>query len=150
MALKLTFSYLKKMLPDLEVVENGLLMLKMNKFPFLPTAALGGLRLERPGLPPIPTLTANREPQPTLRRPTEEERNRIRRRNLGLPRNHLLSDDDEENKENKVPPNDEEGERKQACSAVALLLERLEAAIDLYHEEVSRDLDDFKKRLGIH
>nr|AYA94368.1 MAG: E4 protein [Human papillomavirus] len=148
---KYTFYCLKKMLPDLEIVENGLLMLKMNKFPFLPTAALGGLRLERPSLPPLPTLTASRDPLPTLRRPSEEERNRLRRKSLGLPRNHQLSDDDEENKENRVPRNDDEAvSEKQQVSAVVQLLKRLEEAIEQYHEEVYHDLNDFKRRLGIH
>ncbi|ACT76416.1 putative E4 protein [Human papillomavirus 116] len=126
-------------------------MLKMNKSPFLPTATVGGLRLG-PQLTLPPTLSLSRGPPDPPRRPTDEERHKHRRRALGLPKNHLRSDDEgDENKENKPPANEdeleEEAETKQ--TAVESLLRKLEVAIDQLHDQVYRDLNDFKRRLGI-
>nr|QAB13912.1 MAG: E4 protein [Human papillomavirus] len=127
----------------------------MNNCPFQPTARLGVLRVTSPSYPP-PSSTSNRPPPgiPRPHRPTNEERNKLRRKALGLPHGNQ-DDDDEEEKENK-PRSKEEDETeeeeehiKKEETAVHQLLTKLEAAIDQLTEQVYRDLTDFKKRLGI-
>ncbi|ATQ38659.1 E4 [Gammapapillomavirus 9] len=128
-------------------------MLKMNNCPFQPTARLGGLRVVSPSLPP-PSVTSLRQPPGTPRppRPTDEERNKHRRKVLGLPHDHLDDDDDEE-KENKPPIKEEEEEEEEDVrredSAVYLLLTKWDKAIDQLIQQICRDLKLFKQKLGI-
>ncbi|ATQ38204.1 E4 [Gammapapillomavirus sp.] len=124
----------------------------MNNCPFQPTALLGGLRVTSPSRPPY-SATSNRQPPgtPRPRRPTDEERNKHRRKVLGLPSGNQEDDDDEE-KENQPPikeDDEEDPQETQQMSAVSQLLHKLEEAIDQLNEQVSRDLKDFKSKLGI-
>nr|AYA94456.1 MAG: E4 protein [Human papillomavirus] len=124
-------------------------MCKMNNIPFHLTAQLGGLRVDSPSRPP-PSTTSNLPPPgtPRPRRFTDEERNKHRRRVLGLPFGGRLDDDDDE-KENKAPPKDDDEEEPLPQAPIAQLLEKLERAIDQLSDQVLRDLSDFKRKLGI-
>nr|AYA94079.1 MAG: E4 protein [Human papillomavirus] len=118
--------------------------------------ALQGLPLPLPGRTPTPPFpTAPKSPYPTRKAP-EESRGR---RSGPVPgRKHLQFDEDDENKENlppKEPPQQkeedlEEGEEEQQRSDLSRLLRKLALDIDLYQEQVYRDLLDLKQKLGIH
>nr|AYA94051.1 MAG: E4 protein [Human papillomavirus] len=115
----------------------------MNKYPFLLLALLGGLQLS----PRKPQGTNSPAPPGTphpIRRP-EEHRNRLRRRNLGLPTGHQSDDDNEDDEKENRPPRDNEG----LDSLVHQLLRKWGEAIDLLLEQVTADLRDFKLKLGI-
>nr|AYA93888.1 MAG: E4 protein [Human papillomavirus] len=148
-----TFYCLRKMLHDMVIPMNGLLMLKMNNCPFHLTARLGGLRVTSPQRPPL-TATLRQPPDtPRPRRPTDEERNKHRRKVLGLPSGLHPDEDDEEEKENRAPVKEEEEEevevKAEQSSSVHQLLTKLGEAIDQLTEQVYRDLKYFKQRLGI-
>nr|AYA93528.1 MAG: E4 protein [Human papillomavirus] len=148
---KCTLFYFKKKLICIVSLENGLLTLKMNNFPPLLLALLGGIY---PTSPTKPTGTdlPRRPGTPALpRRPTpspftEEERNRSRRKALALPAGHQRDDDDDEegNKENQPPDQRRENEEV----TLYQLLKKLEDIIEQFLQRVSRDLHDFRQKLG--
>nr|QAB13936.1 MAG: E4 protein [Human papillomavirus] len=150
MGIEHTFCYFTKMLLDLEILTNGLLMLAMNKFPCPPTVLLGGLRLGPPNNPP-PSASSHRVPPGTPippRRPTSEELHKNRRKALG--RGYHSDDDENEGKENKPPKKEDEEVEEPIDTPVAQLLQKLEEAIDRLCDQVFQDLKDFKQKLGIH
>ncbi|ADQ85963.1 E4, partial [Human papillomavirus 132] len=81
--------------------------------------------LERDGERPRRTPTPSRPPRPTLN----------------------FDDDEETNKENQPP--DYEEEQLGAAATLHQLLKKWGQELDQFQNTVCRDLDDFKKRLGI-
>ena len=120
----------------------------MNNIPFRLTVQLGNLRVGSPSRPPTSATSNLRPPDtPRPRHLTDEERNKHRRKVLGLP--YGQQDDDDEEKENKAPPRENDEEEIDPQAPIAQLLHKLEKAIDQLSDQVSRDLRDFKKKLGI-
>nr|AYA94316.1 MAG: E4 protein [Human papillomavirus] len=144
MVIEFTTFYLKKILVDMVIQEHGLLIIKINNFfPLLP-AQLGGLFL----VPPRNNV-GNQTPPKPKRKPEEERYNR-RRAALALPRGHQSQDDDDDEESNKenIPPNGDE-ELRETEQLISYLLVKLEKVIDQYHEQVSEELSDLKKKLKI-
>ena len=149
--LKFILCYFKKKQISIVKQDNGQLTLKMNNFPPLLVALLGGIYPPSSPTKPVGTDPPRRPPGtpvPTRRSSllTEEERNRNRRRALALPAGPQRDDDDDEegNKENLPPDHRRDNEEE----TVYQLLRKLEELIEAFLRRVSRDLQDFKQKLG--
>nr|AYA94176.1 MAG: E4 protein [Human papillomavirus] len=139
--------FLLPMLTVIVLQDNGLLNLKMKLY-LLSIAHKGRLpaSLFKDSSPPPETPGT---PHPTRKPPPDETR--IKRESLALPpRRPLIYDadeDDEHNKENLPPDDDRKGYgRKQVLQ---YLLEKLEEDLQLYQDEVLRELSVLRQKLGI-
>nr|AYA93855.1 MAG: E4 protein [Human papillomavirus] len=147
MEVKVIFYCSLRMPKDLVKLIPGLCTIKMKQFIFLLPALLGGLVLT-PRSAPTPNLrTPPGTPHPH-RRLTDEQRNKVRRAVLGLPKGTQRSDDEDEEKENQQQVQKEE-EYSLVEDLVAQLLKTWGQAIDQLQEQISQDLRGFKQRLGI-
>nr|AYA93947.1 MAG: E4 protein [Human papillomavirus] len=142
---KVILFYSLKMPADLVKQISGVCTLKMNTFIFLLIVLLGGLVVPQNHR----SLTPSRTPPGTprlSRRLTDENRYKQRRGALGLPNHSQRSDEDEEEKENQQPTNDNE---ELVEDLVSRLLRQWGQAVDQLLDQISQDLQGFKKRLGI-
>nr|AYA94570.1 MAG: E4 protein [Human papillomavirus] len=136
-------------LTDIVQLENGLLNLKMKLF-LLSLAHKGHLppslfkdTSPPPGTPPRTPLT--------VRKPPPADETRAKREALAQPphrrQNYDGDDDEDENKENH--PIDEGRKGYARRHLLQSLLERLEEDLQVYQEEVLRELNDLRQTLGI-
>ena len=115
----------------------------MNTF-ISPPVLLGGL-VSAPHQRPLRTPPGTPR---FSRRLTDEDRHKKRREALGLPSNNQRSDDDDDEKENQQQP-PLNGAEDLVEDLVSHLLRKWGAAIDQLLEQISQDLNGFKRRLGI-
>nr|AYA94242.1 MAG: E4 protein [Human papillomavirus] len=144
MVVKVTFYYFMKIPSDIVRTMSGVYIIKMNTFISLLPVLLGGL-VTAPHHRPLRTPPGT--PRLT-RRLTDEDRHKQRRAALGLPRDssNQRSDDDDDEKENQQPVN---GGEDLVEDLVSRLLTKWGEAIDQLLEQISQDLNSFKRRLGI-
>ncbi|ATQ38515.1 E4 [Gammapapillomavirus 22] len=150
---KITFCYLPLMQKHMVPVEDGLLNIKMKQFLLLPL-----LPVHNKGRSPTLLKDHQRDLSaapgtPFPFRKQQEERKLKRDDLIPPPRRHLRYDDDEDesNKENVAPPQYPYGpkdeERRKA--SLGYLLEKWAEDIIWYQEQVLKDLNDLKLKLGI-
>ncbi|ATQ38585.1 E4 [Gammapapillomavirus 24] len=119
--------------------------------------ALQSLHLQFPGKPSAPPFPSPpKTPYPPRRAPDDSKN----RRSGQAPRKHLQEDDDDDNNKENIAPKvphpplqkeeDLEDEEEDQFCHLSQLLKKLAQEIDLFQEQVSRDLGDLRKRLGIH
>nr|AGC09614.1 E4 [Human papillomavirus] len=156
-----TFYYFIKMLKNMVQVDSGLLNSKIQLFP--PLLLLAHLS-EPPATPKKPSVPSTTPGSPHRRRVPlgGDNLQGILKKSLQLPPHrrprpgeHDDDDEEEEEEENNekenqppdhpppVPNGHEEGPLTQ-------LLRKWKADIDLFRDTVYQDLEDFKRRLGIH
>ena len=153
METKVTLFSLHQSPKNMVLLENGLCIIKMKHCPLLLLVHKGrspSSLLKDPSLlPGTPFLT---------RRPTAPDDIKARREALTAnpqqpPRRRLQFDydDEETNKENQPPDVQDQGPREGERRKLLLqyLLERLEEDIQAFQDQVSHDLNDLRKRLGI-
>nr|AYA94038.1 MAG: E4 protein [Human papillomavirus] len=137
---------------NMDKPEHGQCCLKTKLL--LPPSALQALSLQNPGKTPPPFPQPPKSPYPPPRKAPDDSRGR----RLGLvPGRKLLFDEDEdENKENlppsstRPPPQkDEEEEEEDLQLDLPHLLKTLGQDINQLQENILRDLNYFRKRLGI-
>ncbi|AEM24660.1 hypothetical protein [Human papillomavirus 144] len=133
------FNCLTRMHKHMDSQDNGLLIIKIPLFLPLLLALQG-----QPPAHPRPASVGPPTPRPSRKFHPED----FKPRRLLVPR-ALLADDEENNKENLPFHQKEEEEAGLLDKALSQLLERWEEDIERLREQVSRELDDYKKKLGI-
>nr|AYA94124.1 MAG: E4 protein [Human papillomavirus] len=153
---KYTFCYFLRMLKSILVQDYGLFATKIQPFPLLLLAPPGTPAPPRKATsPPIPTPGS-----PHRRRgpPVGDDLRGILKKALQLPPPHRrpqADDDDEEeeeteeNKENTPPPPENPQDRSDN-GPLHQLLKKWGEDIDHFRHTIWTDLEDFKKKLGIH
>nr|AEX31120.1 E4 protein [Human papillomavirus] len=148
---KFTLHYLIQMIKGLEAPETGVCILKIKLLS--PLLALQIPTLLTPGrTPPPPFPVPPKTPYPP-RKAQEESKGR---RSVLAPRKHLHFDEDEE-KENQPPKDEqppqqkeeEEEEEEEELNELLRLLRQWGRDIDQFQHRICRDLQDFRRRLGI-
>ncbi|ABR20506.1 E4 protein [Human papillomavirus 88] len=142
--------YLSLSLKNMAVVDNGLCIIKILLFLPLPPALLGGPHPSPPK--PISTPQPPATPRPLPRR--EVQGSDYKRRSAQPPpRRPTIFDlqEEDEEKENEPPEQREEEQppTETLSENLSRLLRRWDQDIEHLKDLVSRDLDDFKRTLGI-
>nr|AYA94323.1 MAG: E4 protein [Human papillomavirus] len=138
---------------NMDTPEHGQFCLKITLLS--PLSALQALSLQNLGKTPPPYPQPPKSPYPPPRKAPDDSRGR--RSGLAPAKKLLFDDDDEGNKENLPPPStrpplqkeEEEEEEEDLQLNLPRLLKTLGQDIDQLQENILRDLNFFRKRLGI-
>ena len=148
-----TLCYSIQMHKNMDTPAHGQYCLKIKLL--LPPSALQALSLQNSGKTPPPFPQPPKSPYPPTRKAPDDSRGR--RSGLVPGRKLLFDDDDDGNKENVPPPSirppppkdEEEEEEEDLQLNLPHLLKTLGQDIDQLQENILRDLNSFRKRLGI-